>query len=827
MSGTLHVVGVGPGDPDLITLKAARVIESAAVVAYPQTTTGSLAARIAAAHIGTAEQAPFTVPMSNDGAAEAAYDAAAAMIEAHCAAGRDVALLCEGDPMLYGSAASVTARLAGRVSIAIVPGVAAATACAAAAGASLVRGEAPLTILPSTADADILRRALASPGAVVLYKVGRHFDAVRALVEEAGRTGTLVIRATTEDERVMPLADAPAGIKPYFSTILVTDPPAPRPAPSGDVAVVVLAPGALETARRAKAALAAEGRAVTLHGLAARVAPEEVDVSFASATHHIGRLFAGGTSVVGVCAAGILIRSAAPFVRDKTTEPPLVALAEDGSAVVPLLGAHHGGGRIAATLGATFAVAPAATTLSDTRLGIALDDPPEGYTVADIAPFKALARTLASGDGVDTAAPFLADLPRGPHKVAVTSRLAEDAATVPTYIARTVALGMGAERGADPAAAVRLARTMLAAAGIDPRAVAAVVTLDLKADETALHAVAADLGAPLRVFTRERLAQEDARLATPSDVVRAAVGIGGVAEAAALAAAGPDGILVSPKVIGDGLTVALAEAPAPIGPVGRARGKLTVVGIGPGTTLWRTGDCVAALARADAFVGYTLYLDLVEDLRAHQTRHDFPLGDETERTRFALELAAEGREVALISSGDPGIYAMATLAMELLDTGDLSDAARRVDVAVVPGVSAAQAAAARAGAPLGHDFAFISLSDLLTPWPAIARRLMAAAASDFVVALYNPRSRRRTEQLARALEIFRGSRPATTPVILAANVGRPAEAITVTTIADLDPEDVDMLSTVIIGASTTRAFTRGDGRTLVYTPRGYDKKNTL
>ena len=180
---TLFVVGVGPGDPELLTLKAARIIAAADVVAYPETTTGSLAARIAAGHTADAVHLPFVVPMSNDGAAETAYDGAAAAIAAEIAAGRTVALLCEGDPMLYGSAASITARLAGTVPIEVVPGVAAATACAAAAGVSLVRGETPLTILPSTADPAVLRRTLAAPGAVVLYKVGRHFDKVLRLLE--------------------------------------------------------------------------------------------------------------------------------------------------------------------------------------------------------------------------------------------------------------------------------------------------------------------------------------------------------------------------------------------------------------------------------------------------------------------------------------------------------------------------------------------------------------------------------------------------------------------------------------------------------------------
>lgn len=823
MSARLYVVGVGPGDPELMTLKAVRAIEAADIVAYPSTSTGSFAARIAAAHMRSAEEMPFHVPMSNDGAAEAAYDEAATAIDGHLAAGRSVALLCEGDPMLYGSAASITARLAGRANIEIVPGVPAATACAAAAGISLVRGDTPLTILPATADPTKLRRALAEGGALVLYKVGRHFDSVAALIRGAGRNGTLIVRATCADEHITLLAEAEPGPKPYFSTILL---PAAalttRPkAETEEVAVVVLGPSALPAARRAKAAIAATGRPVRIHGLAGRVEPDAVDTTFAGAAHHLETLHLSGVAIVGLCATGILIRSLAPALRDKTVEPPVVALADDGGVVVPLLGAHHGGTRLAATLAAAFGVEPALTSLSDTHRSVPLDDPPAGWLVANRAPFKALAAAVGRGEGITSDAPFLADLPRGPHQVRLTTRFAEDADTVPTYVARSVTLGMGAERGADPNEAISAIAELSARHRIDPRAIACVVTLDRKADEPAIQAVADMLRVPLRVFDAATLAAEDERLMTPSETVRLAVGVAGVAEAAALAAAGPDASLIVPKIVVERLTFALAEAPGPVGPVGRARGRVSIVGIGPGKRAWRTAESVAAITEAEALVGYSLYLDLVEDLRAHQTRHDFPLGDEAARVRFALERAAEGRDVALVCSGDPGIYAMATLAMELLDTADLPDAAQRVDIKVVPGVSAAQAAAARIGAPLGHDFAFISLSDLMTPWPTIARRLMAAAAADFAVALYNPRSQRRTEQLGRALDIFRGARGAATPVVLASNVGREAEAIRVTTLAALDPEDVDMLTTVIIGASTTRQFTRGDGRTLVYTPRGY------
>lgn len=822
-AGQFFVVGVGPGDPELMTLKAARVLRDADVIAYPESRSGGFAATIAAAHTAGAEHLAFAVPMTGDGAAEAAYDGAAAAIRERLAAGRRVALLCEGDPMLYGSAASVMARLAPHAVPEIVPGVIAATAAAASAGVSLARGAEPLAIVPATMPPASLARALRAPGALVLYKIGRHFDWVREAIRAAGRTGTLICHATLPDQSVADVLAAPAGPKPYFCAILLPAVDAPARTAAHEVAVVALSPTALAAARQAADALGASGRPARVHGFAARIPAGEVDVAFADVASHVGALFRDGVPVVGLCAAGILVRAVAPHLADKTAEPPVVAMAEDGSSVVPLLGAHNGGAALACILAEAFGGHAALTTRSEAVLGIALDDPPPGFVVADPAPFKRLAAALpAGGDGrADPSLTFLPPRESWPMDIRATTGTPDPA--VPTYIARRIALGMGAERGAPAEAAIALVHEALAAHGIDPRAVALVASLDKKADEPALAAVAEALGAPLRVFGTEALAAEEPRLATPSEVVRAAVGVAGVAEAAALAAAGPAGRLLAPKTVRRQLTLALAEAPAPIHPVpGRARGDLAIVGIGPGTPRWRTAEATALIAQADDLVGYSLYLDLLADLSAGKARHDFPLGDERARTAHALELAGTGRRVALVSSGDAGIYAMASLAFELIDKGEISDAARRVAVTVAPGVSAAQAAAARIGAPLGHDFAFISLSDLLTPWAAIRRRLEAAAAADFVVALYNPRSRRRTHQLEEAAAIFRAARPGETPVVIAQNLGRPAEAIHHTTLAAFDPAMVDMLATVLIGASTTRRFQRGDGSAAVYTPRGYE-----
>lgn len=233
------------------------------------------------------------------------------------------------------------------------------------------------------------------------------------------------------------------------------------------------------------------------------------------------------------------------------------------------------------------------------------------------------------------------------------------------------------------------------------------------------------------------------------------------------------------------------------------------------------------IAEADELVGYGLYIDLLGPLAAGKTRTDFPLGKEEDRCRYALEQAATGRNVALISSGDAGIYAMGALVFELLDRAPeahgVSPAARRVEVVSAPGVSALQAAAARAGAPLGHDFCAISLSDLLTPRDDIIRRLHAAAEGDFVIAFYNPVSLRRRTLLAEARDILLRHRPAETPVLLASSLGRPEETIRYRMLSDLDVDEVDMLTVVLVGSSNSRLAQLGDGPKM-YTPRGYARK---
>ncbi len=255
--------------------------------------------------------------------------------------------------------------------------------------------------------------------------------------------------------------------------------------------------------------------------------------------------------------------------------------------------------------------------------------------------------------------------------------------------------------------------------------------------------------------------------------------------------------------------------------------KLFVLGTGPGDLEYLAPKTRAAIEASDELVAYGLYLDLLGDLCNGKTRHDRPLGAEIERARLALDLAAAGNNTALISSGDIGIFAMATLVFELLDRQlqGLEDHPEwlDVDIEVMPGISAMQAAAASSGAALGHDFCAISLSDLLTPWEVIEQRITAAAGADFVISFYNPVSLKRRWQLEKARDILLESRPASTPVILGRNLTREEENIRVITLGELTADQVDMLTLVQVGSSHTRHINVG-GREWVYTPRGYQKK---
>jgi precorrin-2 C20-methyltransferase/precorrin-3B C17-methyltransferase len=509
MSGTLYGVGLGPGDPELVTVKAARLVRSADVIAYHCARHGnSIARAIAEPYLrpGQIEERlvyPVTTESTDHPGGYAAamadfYSGAAQRLAAHLAAGRDVVLLAEGDPLFFSSYMHMHKRLADRFRTEIVPGVTSVSAAAAAVGTPLVEGDEVLTVLPGTLPPEVLAGHLSGTQAAAILKVSRSFAGIQEALELSGRLGdaTYVERASRPEQQVMPAADVDPGEVPYMSLVIVPGP---------------------------------------------------------------------------------LAASKGPLPASSAAQTPMI--------------------------------------------------------------------------------------------------------------------GTG------------------------------------RADET---------------------------------------------------------------------------------------GRVDVVGLGPGPRDWLTPQAQAVLAAADHIVGYRTYVDRVP-VNPRQLRHSSDNQVEAERAEFALDLASRGHRVAVVSSGDPGIFAMATAVLEVAAEARYA----AVEVNVVPGLTAAQAVASQVGAPLGHDFAVISLSDRLKPWEVVADRLVAAARADLVIAIYNPASRARRQQLVEARRLLLEHRAAGTPVVIGRAVGLPEQTITVVTLAEFNPDEVDMRCLLIIGSSQTRVVAGPDGRPRVFTPRDY------
>jgi cobalt-precorrin 5A hydrolase/precorrin-3B C17-methyltransferase len=360
----------------------------------------------------------------------------------------------------------------------------------------------------------------------------------------------------------------------------------------------------------------------------------------------------------------------------------------------------------------------------------------------------------------------------------------------------SLVVGVGASKNVSPAEVLGLIGSTLTEAGLSPSSVTALATVDAKAAEPGLVAAARQRGWPLLAYPAAKLAAVP--VPNPGQAALAAVGTPSVAEAAAL-------------VSGDALVVQKRKSPMATVAISRVRpvGRLAVIGLGPGARDLLPPRAVAELRRASVVIGLGQYVDQIRDVLRPGTRVlTSDLGAEEERATAAVTRAREGYAVALVGSGDAGVYAMASPA--------LLQAGADIEVVVVPGITAGLAAAALLGAPLGHDHAVISLSDLHTPWEVIERRVRAAAEGDYVTVFYNPRSRGRHWQLGAALAVLAAHRPPGTPAAVVRNASRPGERVLLTTLTDLDPEAADMLSLVIVGASTTQAVA---GR--MVTPRGY------
>lgn len=525
----------------------------------------------------------------------------------------------------------------------------------------------------------------------------------------------------------------------------------------------------------------------------------------------VRRAFAECEQLVCFLATGAVVRLVAPLLSDKTSDPGVVCVDEAGRFAVPVVGGHAGGANeLALAVGELLGAQPVVTTATD-AVGIpgldTLGLPVEG----DVA---GVTRALLDGEPVALAAEVAWPLPpvpfaeRGSYTVRLTDRVIEPGSGEVLLRPPSLVVGVGASSGAPADEVLDLVEGVLREAGLSVRSLAELATVDAKRYEPGIVGAARRLGVPVVTYSAEELAGVE--VPNPSDAPLAAVGTPSVAEAAALIGGGE---LLVPKRKSERADGRPAMATCAV--VRRAgRGRLAVVGLGPGARDLLTPRAKAELRRASVLVGLDQYVDQIRDLLRPGTRIlESGLGAEEERARTAVEEARRGQSVALIGSGDAGVYAMASPA--------LAEASDDIDVVGVPGVTAALAAGAILGAPLGHDHVSISLSDLHTPWEVIERRVRAAAEADIVVTFYNPRSRGRDWQLPKALSILAEHREPTTPVGVVRNASRPDGTARLTTLTELDPAWVDMMTVVTVGNTATRNIA---GR--MVTPRGYRWQET-
>ncbi len=544
-----------------------------------------------------------------------------------------------------------------------------------------------------------------------------------------------------------------------------------------------------------------------------------------SLPEEIIRCIEGQIPTLAICALGIVARTiAAVNLPEKASTAPLICATEDGSDFIPVLAGHRGANDLATALARLVGGRALITTVSDQRFDVALDQPPEGWTLkTDAKHFSAFMQALLEAGGADLSqAPLWVQRSNIPHHPGTALKIKalygrplndpqESSSTELLFLSeRHLAIGLGCERGC-PVSYIEdlIAQAETELGFVFPRPLPA-ASIDLKADEQAFL----ELAPQLKVFPAAHLNTFD--VPTPSKVVFAEVGTHSVAEASALALAGEGGQLLLPKIKNAKATLAVAISQTPID----TAPHLDIIGLGPGDAQLVSPQAIAALGAADTWVGYSLYLDQAEGFSTAKPRLDFNLGDEEARCRAALDEAAKGQRVALICSGDPQVYAMAQVVYELLARHPENEAWQRTYVETLPGITAMSALAAKVGAPMGHDFCAISLSDLNTPWDVIEKKVKAAAEADFVIGFYNPRSKKRDWQLPRALEVLKAHRPATCPVAFGRNVSRPDEVITLSTLNELNPEDIDMFTCLIIGASFTQRHTSQTGD-YIFTPRGY------
>jgi cobalt-precorrin 5A hydrolase / precorrin-3B C17-methyltransferase len=549
--------------------------------------------------------------------------------------------------------------------------------------------------------------------------------------------------------------------------------------------IVVLNQVSVTTARQLMTALPGS----QLYGLVDRTTG--VDVSFTNFGDILRQLYQDGVPIIGLCATGILIRTLAPILSNTKTEPPVIAVAADGSAVVPLLGGMTGVNDLAEQIAAALNIQPAITTTGKILFNTVLPDPPVGYILANPEHVKAFIADLIGGASVSLEgdAPWLtaSDLAfyaDGKRTITVTTQAISGSPEQLVYHPTSLVISIDSPTQFDRARWIEVIIDRFATANLALAAVACIAIPTTPAG-AAIIGIGKSLNLPIRLVDSAEWQQD---LAVINHDLH--------------------------------LTILSATQPVRVESIGQSQGKLTVVGTGPGSKQWMSPEVRATILAATDLVGYHTYLDLVKDLSVGKECHGSDNRVELDRSRLALDLAASGKNVVVVSSGDPGIFAMAAAVLEVLDK-EANPAWQSIDLQINPGISAMQAAAAAVGAPLGHDFCAISLSDILKPWEVVAARIASAAEADFAIAFYNPISSQRSWQLTAAKEILLKSRSISTPVILARNLGRPGQEVLVITLGELAPALADMRTVILIGSSQTRLIPRADGSNWVYTPRSY------
>ncbi len=575
----------------------------------------------------------------------------------------------------------------------------------------------------------------------------------------------------------------------------------------------------------------------------------------------ISKSWANLDGLVVFASIGATVRIISPLLQDKESDPCVVCVDEASRFAVVVLGGHANrlsGNALAHEVAGYLELTPITTTASE------LVNSHPGQSSQDFHLLRVhsgrnlarLKRTIIDGLIVSVDNHIDWEFPESPHEIARRVLLDVDFQVEPPALVEhqvekhelansfrecvvhvtdhhidesvvvnppSLILGVGCSSDCPEDEIVDLVDKTFEKLGLAKSSICEVATIDSRAD----HRAVTRFGVPIRSFRGAEL--DMVTVPNPSSVVEGYVGTKSVAEAAALMCLAGTARRVQEPIdsnqsVGSGLLVEKQKGPHCTFCVARRtrpQGVLHLVGLGPGRSAFRTVQCVTTIQNSDVIVGYGPYVDQCQDLiTLSQVTFRLPIGAEYERARLALELAQAGYSVSLVCSGDPGVFAMAPMALELLEQ-DLAFERRNFDVELVPGVTAANAVSGLLGAPLGHDHAIISLSDLTTDWDTICNRIEAVASTDMVIALYNPRSETRTWQLPKALDIISRYRAPSTPIGIVTNAMRDGQIVLVTTLAEIDVECVTMNTCLIVGNSTTRTFSD-----FVFTPRGRSIRTT-